>query len=438
MNRDYDVIIVGGRAAGTHMAARLGKYGFRVLMLERNTHPSLPAVSSPIIFSATMRLLDEIGADEQAYAHNTPKLTHASTLANGLEVSLRIPDYKGRDYAYAIDRARFDASLWQTALTYDNVQGRQNFSVTDLLWDGDTVMGVVGKEHGGTEERITANVVIGADGRFGIVSRKVHAQETDVFETHPTSIYYAYWRDVAQVNDQPSMTTYVNDNNTEYGYLTMDSADGQTAIGIEGRADVVEPDAGDAQGFYLRTLAQCEPLQARLANAEMVTTVRGMRHIGNSYRQAGGQGWALIGDAYHQKDPLDGQGIYNAVITGKALARQMLKWKRGEINWETAISEYDDIARVKTYPMYKSLQNRIQTSFYSDQGATIPTWLQDSLARWVLDDAEFQELVGKLFTREVPPDYITLMTPPTLVGAVARGIRKDIEQRVKARIPFLN
>ena len=42
----YDVIIVGGRPAGASLAARLGAAGLRVLILDRATFPSLPAVSA--------------------------------------------------------------------------------------------------------------------------------------------------------------------------------------------------------------------------------------------------------------------------------------------------------------------------------------------------------------------------------------------------------
>jgi flavin-dependent dehydrogenase len=74
MNRThFDVIIVGGRPAGATLAARLGQHGLHVLLLERSPFPSTPAVSSPAIYSSTMALLDEIGADEAAYAQNTPR-----------------------------------------------------------------------------------------------------------------------------------------------------------------------------------------------------------------------------------------------------------------------------------------------------------------------------------------------------------------------------
>jgi len=434
MNHDYDAIIVGGRVAGSHLAARLGKYGFRVLLLERAEFPSLPAVSSPIIYSSTMRLLDEIGADESAYARNTPKLHDVMSVAGGFPAAINIPDYKGRDYAYAIDRARFDAALWDTAIGYENVTGQQNFSVTDLLWDGDTVIGVIGKDKNGEEVQFTASIVIGADGRFGIVSRKVGAEEKDRYEEYPTSIYYAYWKNVAYLDDKPTASTYEGDG---YGYLVMDSADGQTVIAVEGRSDVVEPDAGKIEQFYRDIINKHPELAKRTHEAEPVTTVRGMRNIGNSYRQPGGKGWALVGDAYHQKDPLDGQGIYNAVITGKILARQMLKWNKGDISWDEAIEEYDELSRMKTYGMYKSLQTSIRRNFYGESDIAVPEWAQEQLARWLLDDEQFKDLIGKMLIREVPADYVNLMTPPMIFGAIARGIGKDIEKRVKKRIPFL-
>ncbi|MEL6307948.1 MAG: hypothetical protein AAFQ52_07385, partial [Chloroflexota bacterium] len=134
------------------------------------------------------------------------------------------------------------------------------------------------------------------------------------------------------------------------------------------------------------------------------------------------------------------QGIYNAVVTGKALARKMLAWRKGDLTWEAMLAEYDEVARVKTYPMYKSLQTRIKGSFYASGQPLegVPDWAQETLGRYLLEDKEVAGLLLKILTREIPPDMITLLAPPTLVGAVARGVRDDIANTVRKRLPFFN
>src|SRR5262245_51073030 len=105
----YDVIVVGGRPAGATLAARLGRLGLRTLLLERDSFPSPPAASCPIIYPSTMRLLDEIGADEADYARGTPRLHAINTqIRDDFRTTIHVPHLFGRDYAYAIDRARFD------------------------------------------------------------------------------------------------------------------------------------------------------------------------------------------------------------------------------------------------------------------------------------------------------------------------------------------
>lgn len=66
---DFDVIIVGGRPAGASLAARLGKLGRQVLVLERADLPSAPTVPScPTLHMGTLALLDELELPEAAYA----------------------------------------------------------------------------------------------------------------------------------------------------------------------------------------------------------------------------------------------------------------------------------------------------------------------------------------------------------------------------------
>ena len=429
MTHDWDVIIVGGRTAGSTLAARLGRHGLRVLMLERAVFPSLPAVSSPIIYASTMQMLDEIGADEREYARNTPRIHRIMNVTSTDTATIHIPKAFGRDYAYAIDRARFDEALWNAALKQPTVQGRQNFSVTDLAWEGDRVIGVIGREKDGPQETLTADLVIGADGRFSAVARKANAKETDIHDKHPTNNFYAYWRGVAPFDHKgPAAVAYEGDG--PYGYLVMDSADGEAAVGVEGRSDALEAPAGQTEEFYLSLLQRNPKLWSRFANAERITSVRGMRQIGNFYRQPGGPGWGLVGDAYHQKDPLDGQGLYDAVATSRAMTHAIRQYKRGLLTWNAALKEYDETCRVVTYGMYKSLKQRIYNTFY--QPPAMPAKLQ----QWITQDDAVLSLMGRMLIRQIPPDMVQLLLPPLMMRALARGAAKEVGKKLWERMPF--
>jgi flavin-dependent dehydrogenase len=422
----YDVIIVGGRPAGSTLAARLGRMGLHVLLLERAVFPSLPPASSPIIYSPTLKLLDEIGADESAYARNTPRIHRVIGCGRDFATTIRIPDAHGRDYAYAIDRARFDAALWDNALRFPTVKGRQGFNVSDLLWDGARVAGVVGHQgKDGREEQFTGDVVVGADGRYSLVARKVDAKVYDEYTDYPTSLYYAYWKGVRPYDDYGA-SAVAYEGGVGYGFLVMDSADGQTMIGFEGQAVLLNPPPGEVEAFYLDIVRRNPKIAERIQNAEMVTEVAGMRRIGNLYRAAGGAGWALVGDAYHQHDPLDGQGIYNAVFTAKALAWAIGYWKRGEKTWDTALEWYDETARVKTYGRYKAALASVRQNIYNPQ---LPGWALTGI-RWVMEDPAMHDLMGKTLTRQLPAEIIALATPPVMVGAMLRGPWRDLRKRL--------
>lgn len=436
---DYDIIIIGGRPAGATLAARLGKFlgkaGVRILLLERQALPSLPAVSCPIIYSSTMTLLDEIGANEADYAYHTPKIERmVQVLGADAQTAIRLPESYGRDYAYAIDRARFDAALWDTALRYPTVTGWQGFNVSDLLMDGDKVIGVIGRDANKQEHRLTARLVVGADGRFSLVARKCHAHLRDEHAEFPATIYYAYWKNLKPYDHNGAVAAaYAGDSN--YGYLLMDSAFTATGeptavVAVEGQAAFFEANTKDAESLYLDLLRRNPLVWERLENAERVTTVRGMKRVGNSYRQPGGDGWGLVGDAYHQKDPLDGQGIYNAVFSAKALAYAIRYWHDGEMTWANALDWYDETVRIKTYSTYKALITRIENSFYTPQ----PDWMVFALTKWVMDDPGMQDLMGKFITRQIPADVMQLISPPIIARAVVRGGLRDLRERLTERV----
>lgn len=431
LNHDYDVIIVGGRVAGSTLAAYLGQAGLRVLLVERAELPEVHPASSPMIQPATMAMLDEIGADEAAYARNTPPVKRMIGVDGEIQFELNLPDIAGRNYGYALDRARFDKALWDNAMKFPTVDGKMGFGVTNLLWDsiGKTVIGIEGKTAGKDLQRFTAKCVVGADGRFSLVARKVDAPALDQHEEHPTSLYYGYWRDVVPYDDSQEATSVAyGAPDGSHGFLLMDSADDTTAVVVEGRADVIAPEGGQVEAFYLETLKAQPQVWQRLENASLVTRVRGMRKVGNMFRQAGGNGWALVGDAYHQKDPIDGQGIYDAVYTSRTLAKALIAWHRGDATWDDALEWYDTTVRAKAEPQYEMTLNRVQQSMYPNTRLPLPRKLMELSSRWLSKDRQYMERAGMALNRQVDPRKS--LEPRFIAFAMLRGGLRELSDRL--------
>jgi flavin-dependent dehydrogenase len=420
-DRRYDVIIIGGRPAGSTLAARLGRAGTRVLLLDRARFPSLPPVSSPVIYASTMSMLDEIGLDERDYARGTPRIrrivTESSDHFRGVG---KVPDHRGRDYAYAVDRARFDGILWEHAAHTPNVTAYDEFSAVDLIWSGTgadrRVIGIIGKPNGGEPQAYLADVVVGADGRSSLVARKVGAAMYNVKDEKPVTYYYAYWRGVAPYDlDEPLLLTHGNLQG--FGYLMMDSADGTTAVTVGGYTPTWEQiDHTDATDLYLKALERAPRFADRLRNAEMVGTVRGLKNVPNYYRQAYGAGWALVGDAVHHKDPLGGQGIYDAVYSAREFAENYLAYRGGE-PWALAMERYKLNHEQETLAMY---QNTVAAT--DNFGVMNP--LMQMLGRYAVENPAFIDRMVSVPARAIAPEKVA--NPGLIAGTLARGVVRDV------------
>jgi len=425
----FDVIVVGGRPSGATLAARLAQGGLRVLLLDRATFPSLPAVSSPIIYACSMALLDEIGVSEADYARNTPKIHKLiSESRDHYRAIAVIPEDRGRDYAYAIDRARFDHALWQHAANTHGVTAIEGFGVNDLLWDGARVIGVEGVRHGSRNvERFYAETVIGADGRWSLVARKVGAPLYNVDDAPTTSLYYAYWRNVQPYDiDEPLMVAHGTLDGL--GYLMMDSADETTAVVCEGHAETIErfsQGAGAPEALYEALLQNAPRIWARLQGAERVTSVRGLKHTPNYYRQPFGDGWALVGDAVHHKDPLGGQGIYDALFGAKALAEQYLAYKRGALDYESAMRGYKARLEEETLPVYRN-------TLAARANLAPSNAFQRLLGRYLVESPELVEALARVPARM--GDVTELMTTRTIVLSLAKGVARDARRTLTGEL----
>jgi 2-polyprenyl-6-methoxyphenol hydroxylase-like FAD-dependent oxidoreductase len=418
---DFEVIIVGGRPAGASLAARLGARGVRVLVVDKAELHSQPAVPScPVIYPSAMRLLDEIGVKEPTYAAISERCRKLDILfGTHFNVSMGVPLMFGRDYIYGIDRSTFDHVLWARLASFPSVTARRGFAFLDLVRDVDgTVIGIEGQEGDGPRETIRARCVVGADGRFSPVARRAGAKVAEDHPDHTSSVYFAEWDDVgAPAAGQRATEIYATGRGTNVMFFPAPG--GRLTVATHMRADRVDVD-GDAEGFYSGVLQRYGWVQRRIARARRVGPLLGIKRIANRYVEAGGPGWVLVGDAIHQKDPVDGQGIYDALLGAKLLDEELAPFLAGERPFALCLDTYRRRVDATTRPMFEATLDRLKRELYEEP----PTVMIRTLIRWMLSDPEYQERFVRFLGRDIPPE--TWLTPALMRACVARGMVRDV------------
>ena len=332
MNTDYEAIIVGGRVAGSILAILLGERGHRVLLLERAHFPSDTLSTHFFRWPALQafqraRVFDEV----QAAA---PHLTQMFNDVDGHVFSEPVEGRAGLDYFLCVRRITLDAILAQKVQGESSVDFRQGARMTDLLREGDKVVGARWIDANG-EGQAAARVVIGADGFYSQVAKLVEPK-VEQFEPVHRAMYYSYFRGL-QAQPGPAAEHHYRGNHLVYVFPTDDEL---TLIAASVPIPEFDSFRADPEGRFTAALESLPALAPRWKAAERTAPVKGAGNIPCYQRVPYGKGWALVGDSAQVMDPWSGQGIDHAGTHAVMLADSLNRWLTEQASWEQALSEY--------------------------------------------------------------------------------------------------
>lgn len=420
----FDVIIIGGRCAGASLAIRLAAHNVKVLLVDRTTFPGLPGVpSSPIIHPGTMTLLDEMGLAEADYTYPGGKVEHYIMNAVGHFEAIMPTTRLGleRNYTCGIDRCRFDMALWQHAASQASVTAYEGFAVTDIDIQSSPAAITGHFVADKVPQHVTAGLIVGADGRYSFSARKFGAETVEEQNEFITASYHAEWENVDESAPyQPNSITMYN-TNQGLMMMTIPIAARKYYVVTYMRSEMAQFGAQGLEQAYRKSLQSVPHLWHRLRDARRVTDVAGLRQIKNGYRQASGANWALVGDAAHYKDPLDGQGIYDALLGTKLLAKSIARWKNEGVAWQTAGADYEQEMREATHTMFRQTVGRVRQEVHT----AAPEFLLKTYVRWMFNDPGYQTQFLRYLSRAIPSE--DFKTEPSISpGIVMRGLANDV------------
>jgi 2-polyprenyl-6-methoxyphenol hydroxylase-like FAD-dependent oxidoreductase len=340
----YDAIVVGARCGGSPTAMLLARQGFKVLLVDRATFPS-DTISTHILWPHGAEILARWGLLPRLAETRLPAICQRMTFDVG-PFALRgtIPGANEGRGGYCPRRTVLDSILVNGAAEC-GVEVREAFTVDELLFDGDTVVGLRGHEHDAAQVEERARIVIGADGVNSFVARTVRAPEYDVRPVAACA-YYSYFSGVPQHD----IELYVRDH-CAFGGVPTNA--GLTLVMVNCPTADFPIVRAYIERHVWRALETAPDFRDRVRSGHREEKWYGTSGVPGYFRKPHGKGWALVGDAGYNRDPITAQGISDAFIDAELLVGALGAGLSGRAAIEALLEARESTRNERVRPMYE-------------------------------------------------------------------------------------
>lgn len=351
--KQFDVIVVGARVAGTALAYELAKSGYEVLLLDKARFPS-DILSTHNFMGNSLAMLREMGVLQKLLEQGTPTYNRAVIRFEDAVLDGRFPEVDGETECLCIRRTYLDEVMFRHAASQPGVTAIEGFRMTDVCWEGDTVTGIEGIYRSGQKERFGAKLVVGADGRQSALRKLVNSRCLQCIPTDYAS-YVGYYEGYKQdgdihvelykMGDKMGIVFPTSDNLYVVGVMFPLNDNGwMEKFRISPQSSMLEIVESGFVGA---------PFPERLRKALPVGPVKGLLGYNNDWFQGMGKGWALVGDALSFKDPAVGQGMPDALYGVRSLTAVLTRHSSWSQSWEEMSVEYQDMTERRMMPRFQ-------------------------------------------------------------------------------------
>ncbi len=338
MPETFDVIIIGAGPSGSIAAMYLAKAGKNILLIDKANFPR-DKICGDAQGRKAAAILKELGIHE-GYAKLPGQKIYGIVLSspNGKTVELDVEDRKNPAPGFCHKRQIFDNYLFESATKTFKVKFRV-FNVSDILIENGKVSGVIGKNESGQDETIHAKIILGCDGANSILARKFNLNKNP--SDHFIVATRGYYKNVSGLNDRIEIHMIKDLIPGYFWVFPLENGEANVGLGMIVK-DKVEKGVNlvEAQN---KVIAENPLFKERFANAKLEGQILAWNlPVASYHKKCYGNGFLLLGDAASLIDPLSGEGVGNAMISGRVAAAVVVEALSKNDFSENFLKKYDE------------------------------------------------------------------------------------------------
>jgi flavin-dependent dehydrogenase len=372
-----DVVVIGGGPAGSTVSTLLAQHGCRVQLYERERFPRFHIGESLIPETywvlRRLKMLDKMKASPFVKKYSVQFINAAGKLS----APFYFWDNKPHECSqtWQVIRSEFDTMMLQNALER-GVEVHQPARVLDVLFDGDQAVGVRVQNEDGSQEEVSARVVVDASGQSTMLQNRFKLRLWDPVLNK--GAIWTYWKGAHRAPGQDGGATLVIQTTNKKGWWWyIPQHDDMISVGVVAPFDYLFKGRGSHEQVYNEEVEACPAIKERVSIGRRATGYFATKDYSYRSKQVAGHGWVLVGDAFGFLDPLYSSGVLLALRSGEMAAdaiaeglgkgdvsaAQLGKWgetfNRGVDRMRRLVCEYYDGFSfgqfVRTFPQLKGL-----------------------------------------------------------------------------------
>jgi len=305
--KEFDVIIIGAGPAGSTCALALADSGLRVAMIDKSSFPrnkvcgdAVAAYVPKVLATISVDLRESLVDFQEKVKVNTCRLVAPNQ---------KTIDLQFKEEGMISRRLDFDNFLFEKASAQHNVTVSLNNRVEDVIIDSAGV-----SVHAG-ETRFKCSVVIGCDGAHSVINRKITGAKPD--PAHHCAAVRTYYRSVSGMTDNTFEIHMLSE--LLPGYFWIFPVKNELAnVGLGILSSEVSRRRLDLRSMLPRIISENPYLSERFTHARQMGNIEGFGlPLGSRRVTMSGDRFMLCGDAASLIDPLSGEGIGQAIVSGR-------------------------------------------------------------------------------------------------------------------------